>query len=231
MRVFSWVISVIRVERIASEVVQATVIPGLEFQVRNRAALVVVTNSHSTLVSLVIDELSTEGPLLLLTKTFENVVGANLHNVDLLVETGFSTLSSRALSVLLDFLNATAGDSGRHKSHVLRVLHGRLVLTTLISTQGLVLSIGVPVIVSLDVSVVLLERVIKVRVEPVTLRNNTEVPGKLRVLIRLVVISGMDRVQLLVQIVVDKLVAQVPVGLLPVVLWHVGGVEVGSCHI
>ena len=79
---------------------------------------------------------------------------------------------------------------------------------------------------SLVMLVVLLEGVIERTVKPVELGNAAQVPWHLDVLVRLVVVTGTDRVQLFVDLGVDYRVAQVVVGLLPVVLWSVGGVEV-----
>lgn len=92
--------------------------------------------------------------------------------------------------------------------------------------EGLALAVGVPVVVGLVVSVPLLEGVIQVTVQPIELGNDTHVERHLSVLVRLVVVSLTNWVKLLVQIRMDNLVTQVVVGLLPIVLWQVGRVEV-----
>jgi len=78
----------------------------------------------------------------------------------------------------------------------------------------------------LVVLVVLLEGVIQGTVQPVELGDATKIEGHLRVLVGLVVVASTDRVDLLVDIGVDDGVAQVVVGLLPVVLWEVRRVEI-----
>jgi len=97
--------------------------------------------------------------------------------------------------------------------------------------ESFVLTVGVPVIVGLVVPVVLLEGVIEVTVEPVHLGDDSQVEGHLSVIIGSVVVAGTDRVNGLVSVTVDHLVAPVVVRLLPEVLWEVGGVEVDARHI
>ena len=88
-------------------------------------------------------------------------------------------------------------------------------------TERLVFTIGVPVIVVLIVSVILVERVVKVTIEPNELWNNTQVERHLSVIIRLVVVSRSDGVKFLVKVGVDDGVSPVVVSLLPIVLWEV----------
>lgn len=61
--------------------------------------------------------------------------------------------------------------------------------------------------------------------------NDTKVEGHLRVIIGGVVVTGTDRVKLLVGIGVDDLVTPVVMRLLPEVLREVGGVEIDAGHI
>lgn len=91
-------------------------------------------------------------------------------------------------------------------------------------TESLVLSVGVPVIMGLIMSVILLEGVIEVTVQPVELGNDTQVEGHLRVIIGGVVVTGTDGVNALVGIGVDNLVSKVIVGLLP-------EVQIGRAHV
>lgn len=98
-------------------------------------------------------------------------------------------------------------------------------------TESLVLSVGVPVIMGLIMSVILLEGVIEVTVQPVELGNDTQVKGHLRVIIGGVVVTGTDGVNALVGIGVDNLVSKVIVRLLPEVLWEVRGVKINARHI
>ena len=88
-------------------------------------------------------------------------------------------------------------------------------------TERLVFAIGVPVVVVLIVSVILVERVVEVSIEPKELWNNTQVEWHLGVIIRLVVVSRSDGVEFLVKVRVDDGVSPVVVSLLPIVLWEV----------
>jgi len=54
--------------------------PVFALKVSDRAALVKVAHGHGSLVGLVVNSLSSEEPLSLLTKSFKNVVRANLHD-------------------------------------------------------------------------------------------------------------------------------------------------------
>jgi hypothetical protein len=94
-------------------------------------------------------------------------------------------------------------------------------LTTVLVTESLVLTIGVPVIVVLIMAMVFVERVVQVTVQPEELWHDSQVKWHLGVIIGLVVVARSDWVQLLVKIRVDNGVAPVVMGLLPVVLWEV----------
>jgi len=98
-------------------------------------------------------------------------------------------------------------------------------------TECLLFSVGIPVIVCLVMSVVLVERVVQVTVSPVELGHNSQEEGHLGVAVGLVVVAGSDGVQFLVHIRVHDLVTEVVVGLLPHILGHVTRVEVNCCHI
>lgn len=98
-------------------------------------------------------------------------------------------------------------------------------------TECLLFSVSIPVIVCLVMSVVLVEGVVQVTVSPVELGNNTKEEGHLGVAVRLVVVTGSDGVQFLVNVRVHDLVTEVVVGFLPHVLGHVTRVEVNCCHI
>lgn len=89
-------------------------------------------------------------------------------------------------------------------------------------TESLGLSVWVPVVVGLIVSVVLVEGVIQVTVDPRELRNVTQEIWHLRVLVGLVVVSGSDWVQHgLIEVAVNHLVAEVVVTLLPIIFREV----------
>lgn len=80
MWVLSWVISIILPGRVTSEVRWMSIRPALNIQISNRSTLVVVSDSHSSLIGLVVDGSSSEEPLSLLTKGLEDVVWANFHD-------------------------------------------------------------------------------------------------------------------------------------------------------
>jgi hypothetical protein len=126
VREFSGVVSVILPGRLRSE--SLSVGPGLQFQVRDGSVLVVITNLHSSLVCLVIDSFSSEHVLLLFTESFKDVLGANFHDGDFVVNTSFlvSIVLGGAHLVLADLSVATSGNEVRYKGHVLGVLHVRL---------------------------------------------------------------------------------------------------------
>lgn len=85
----------------------------------------------------------------------------------------------------------------------------------MLGTEGLVLSVGVPVIMGLIMFMVLVEGVVQVTVDPVELGDMTQEVGHLGVLIGRVFVPSSDGVEGLVDIRVDYLVSEVVVALLP----------------
>ena len=171
--------------------------------------------------------------LLLFTEAFEDVLGADFHNADFVVEADLfvSGVLGRAHLELADLSVATSGNEVRYKSHVLGVLHVRLAHGSGLVTKSLVLTVGVPVVMGLVVPMILLEGVIEVTVQPVELGDDTQVEGHLGVVIGRVVVTSSNGVDLLVDVGVDHLVTPVVVGLLPEVLGEVGRVEIDAGHI
>jgi hypothetical protein len=231
VRELSRVVSVILPGSLGTEGLSMS--PGLQLQVRDGSVSVVITDLHGTSVCLVIDNFSSKHVLLLFTETLKDVLGANFHNADFVVEAdlGVSRVLGRAHLELADLSVATSGDEVRYKSHVLGVLHVRLGHRAGFVSESFVLSVGVPIVMGLVMPMVLLEWVIEVTVQPVELGNDTQVEGHLRVIIGGVVVTGTDRVDGLVGIGVDHLVTPVVVRLLPEVLREVGGVEIDTGHI
>jgi len=215
------VVSVVLPERVGAEVAALSVLPGLQGEVRHGSALVVVGDGHSAFVGLVVDDLSTEIPLLLLLESLEDVVGADLHHRQLIIDAVVSILLGSANLELADFLVAAAGNEVGNEGHVLREFHGVLAETTILVTKGLGLAIGLPVIMSLVMAMILVERVIEVTVDPGCLGDVAKEEGHLGVVVGLVIVASSDGVQGLVEIGMDDLVAKVVVTLLPVVLWEV----------
>lgn len=233
MGVLSSVVSVILPGRVGSQVGVRSVSPVFNFEVGHRLALVVVGHLHGTLVGLVIDSFGSKVPLLLLSKALEHVVGAHLHNRNFLVVAGIVAAGGSAVLELSDFPIAASGDEGGLQSHELGLLHVGVAHGTVLVTQGLTLSVGVPVVVGLVVPVVLLEGVIQVTVHPGGLGDVSEVKWHLGVLSNLVVVQLTKRVNLLVEAGVDHLVPKIVVGsaLVLEVLWGRGRVEIVGCHI
>ena len=93
VRVLGWVVPVVLPHGVRSQVASLSVLPSLESQVGHRAALVVIRDTHGALVGLVVDDLSSEVPLLLLLETLEDVVGADFHHGQLVIETVVSSAS------------------------------------------------------------------------------------------------------------------------------------------
>ena len=85
----------------------------------------------------------------------------------------------------------------------------------------------------LVVPMVLLERIVQVTVYPTCLRNVTEVKWHLGVLSWLVVIQLPQRINLLIEVRMNHLVAKIVVrsALVPEVLWGSRSVEIMGCHI
>lgn len=111
MRELGRIITIVLPGRIRSHVLRATVSPVPDGEVGDRLALVVVADNHRSLVRLIVDGLCPKHPLSLLSESFENVIWANFHDRDLLVETSFFALLSGATLVLLNFSIATTWNS------------------------------------------------------------------------------------------------------------------------
>jgi len=197
VRVPSGVITIVLPEGVGSKVSGLTVFPSLKLKVRHTAVSVEVAHRHGTLVGVVVNHFSAEEPLLFFAETLKNVIRADLHDGNFLSEALVLGYISNTILIVADFFIATAGDLCGPQSHVLRVLHGGGAETARLVTEGFVLTIGVPIIVGLVVSVPLLERVVKIAVKPVELGHNTKVEGHLSVLIRLEVVSLADGVSIL----------------------------------
>jgi hypothetical protein len=177
MRVLGWVVSVIFVERVGAKFL--SVFPGLEFELAGRSASVEVRDLHGALVRLVIDQLGAKGPLLFLAETLQNEVWADLHNGDLLVEALGLVLISLAIVESADLTVATLGNLVWSEGQASRLKAVIVVLATHLGTEGLRLAVWVPLVVSLDVSVLLLQRVIEVSPKPSDLRSVAEHGGQL----------------------------------------------------
>tara|TARA_B110000503_G_C6829433_1_gene282184 strand:+ start:84 stop:389 length:306 start_codon:yes stop_codon:yes gene_type:complete len=84
------------------------------------------------------------------------------------------------------------------KSHELRVLHVWVTETTVLVTEGLSFSIWVPVIMGLVMSVILIEGIIQVTINPGELWDVTEVEWHLGVFSWLILVDLSEGIKLLV---------------------------------
>jgi hypothetical protein len=209
------VISIIDPGTVGTQVSGLTGSPVLDLELADRLALVIVTDYHGTLVSLVVNSLSAKNPFALLAEAFQDmIVGAHLHDADLLVSASSLALLRGTSLVLADLTVATARDSLRLESHELGVLHVGVDHRAVLVTESLSFTVRVPVVVILVVSVVFVERVVQVTVNPGKLRDMTKVERQLRQLtVGLVIVVLAQRIHLLIEVVVDEPVAEVPMRL------------------
>ena len=160
------------------------------------------------------------------------MIRTNLHNRYFLIIASIVTIGRSAVLEFSDFSTATSGDKAWLKVHEFRLLHIWVAHRTIFVTECLRLSIRVPVIMSLVVPMVLLERVIQVTIHPTQLRNVSKVKWHLSVLSRLVVIKLSQGIHLLIEVRVNNFVSKIIVwsALVPKVLWSRCGVEIKCCH-
>jgi|TARA_B110000503_G_scaffold126477_1_gene195133 hypothetical protein len=123
--------------------------------------------------------------------------------------------------IVANFFETTARNDAGTEGHKLRVSQDGGALSTILVTESLVFAIGVPIVMGLIMTVILVERVIQVTIKPVGLRNNTQIEGHLGIIVCLVVVTGSDGVNLLIKIRMDKLVSKIVVWLLPHILREV----------
>lgn len=118
---------------------------------------------------------------------------------------------------------ATSGNHAWLQSQKLLVLQVGVAETSIFDEQRFVFPIVVPVIVSLQMSLSLLERIIQVTIEPSQLRDAAQIVRHLCHLAWNVFVVGPQRIQSFVSIRVDNGVSEVPMGLalLVKVLRHV----------
>jgi len=166
MWVLSEIVSIILPGRISSQVICGSEWPVLDSEITHWSSFVVITDGHSSLVGLIINSLSSEEPLSSFSESFENVVWANLHDGDFLTVALFSTTLWSAVLILSNLSITSSWDLLWLESHEFGLLHVEVALTTLFVTQSLVLSIWIPVIMGLIVSMIVIEGIIKVTPEP-----------------------------------------------------------------
>jgi len=194
MAISSWVISIILPGWLGSEVLWKTIGPVFDIEIWDWFTLIIVTDGHSSLVGLVVNGLSSEVPLSLFSKTFKNVIWADLHNGNLFVKASFFTSSSSTSLVLSDFSVATSWNLIWLESHEFRLFHVWVTETSILMTESLSFSIWVPVIMGLVMSMILVEGVIQVTIDPGELRNMAEEKWHLSIFSWGIVVSLSKRV-------------------------------------
>jgi hypothetical protein len=75
--------------------------------------------------------------------------------------------------IFSNFFVATTGDETWHQSHVFGESHAVFAETTVLVAEGLAFPVGIPVVMGLIVSMVLVEGVVQVTVDPGSLGNMT----------------------------------------------------------
>ena len=85
------------------------------------------------------------------------MVGADLHDRQFLVHTSFFAFGLSTVLILSNLPVATSGDLLMLEGHEFRVLHVGVDHRTVFVTQSLTFSIGVPIVMILNVSHVLVE--------------------------------------------------------------------------
>lgn len=153
----SWIVTIVLPCGIRPHVLWVTIRPVSDSQVADRLALVVITDCHGSLVSLIVNCLSSEEPLSLLAHRLKNVIWAYLHDGDLLVQALSLTLLAFTSLEFFHFSEATFWNHLRLKSHELRLLHVWVALTTVFMTECFCFSIWIPLIVRLDMSMIFVE--------------------------------------------------------------------------
>ena len=126
------------------------------------------------------------------------MVWTHFHNTYFFIETFVLALGTSTGLVLSDFSVTTFRNVLGLQSHEFGLLHIWVGLSTVLNTEGLSFSVWVPVVVSLVVSVVLVERVVQVTVHPRQLRDVPEEERHLSVLTILVVVSSSNWVYLFI---------------------------------
>jgi hypothetical protein len=215
------VVSVILPVRVGLKVARLSVSPGLKLKISDGSSLVVRADAHGSSVGLVIDDFSSGVMLLHLSESLKNVIRADLHDVDLLLEAVSSSSLGGAFLEVADLSLATSGNKVSSDRHVLAVSSGGVTEATIFVSKSLVLSIRVPVVMSLVVSVSLVVGEIEITPYPGELRNETEIVRHLSELVRLEVVVLSDRVELLVDVRMDNSVSEVVMPLLLIIFREV----------
>jgi hypothetical protein len=156
----SWVVSIILPNGVSSKIFGVTITPVLDLKIADGFACVEVTDTHSSLIGLVVNSFGSKEPLSLLSESLEYVIWANLHNGNLLIEALLLSSGLRACLILSNLSVASFWDIVWLKGHEFGVLHVWVAETTVLVSEGLSFSVWVPVIMGLIMSVILIERVI-----------------------------------------------------------------------
>jgi len=126
------------------------------------------------------------------------MIWAHFHNANFFIETFLFTRASSAGLILSDFSITTLWNILWLESHEFGLFHIWVSLTTVFNTESLTFSVWVPVIVGLVVSMMFVEGVVQVTINPGELRDVTEEEWHLSVLTILVIVSLSNWVNLFI---------------------------------
>ena len=174
---------------------------------------------HRSLVSLVVNDLRSQVPLLSLLEFKQDVFRTDLHDRDFLVQTFSSVGVLSAILISDDFFHAPSWNFSSSKYQSNRMSEGWITESSIFESERLVLSVWVPIVMGLDVSMIFTVRVIEISVKPGRLRDGSHVHWQLGNFVGR--IDGVDsqRVECLVDVGVEELVSQIVVRLVPEVIW------------
>jgi len=212
MWIYSWVISIVLPSRVRSHIVWMAKSPVFDFTVTYWSSLVVITYCHCSFIGLVVNSLSSQEPLSLFSQSLKNMIWANFHDWDFLVQAIVSSIGTCTSIVLSNFSIATSWNHIGFQDHVFRLHHIWLNLTTIFMTQSLSFSIWEPVVMSLDMSMIFVEWIIQVTINPWKLRNVTKVHWHLCNFTWLMLVHLSQRIKFLIQVWVNNHVTPIVVG-------------------
>lgn len=118
MGISFWVVPIILPCAVSTHILLHSVAPNFQLQIRDRPTLIVIANNHGSLVRLVIYDFGSQVPLLLFPQAFQDVIGADLHDGDLVVEAGVFALIGSANLVFPDFPHTPLRNELRSECHV-----------------------------------------------------------------------------------------------------------------
>ena len=155
----------------------------------------------------------------------EHPVGTDLHDAQFLLKAdvaAFAVLLGAVLE-LADLAHAATRVVDFLKSHHRAVVAALVAERAVLVAERLVLAVGVPIVMRLVQTMVLVHGVVEIAVQPGSAWRDAEVKRLGTGLFGTVVVVVVKRVELLVKGVVDDPIGEVEMGLLPVVFRTVVG--------